>query len=58
MALAAIKDCEIAGWLKKNKNKKLSHTFRVKFRAFEKEFLQNHTVNQAQISEITEIIVM
>jgi len=42
MALAAIK-------------KKLSLTFLVKFRAFEKQFLRNHTVYQAQISEITEI---
>ena len=38
--------------------KLISHTFFLQFRVFKREFLQNHSVYWAQISEITEIVML
>ena len=36
----------------------MSHTFSVKFRVLRREFLRNHSVYWAQISAITETIML
>ena len=36
----------------------MSHTFFLKFRVFKREFLRNHLVYWAQVSEITEIVML
>ena len=38
--------------------KLMTHTFFIKFRFVRREFLRNHWVDRAQISEITEIIML